>query len=90
MTVKNPDGKEIGNLVVEIMEDSDRKPTNNYWLTFVPKVSQTYPACADVITDEYSELDFADGEKVWNYSKPIIGIGKNGQPVTIDSWGEKK
>lgn len=29
-------------------------------------------------------------DKSWNYTKPIVGIDENGQPVTIDSWGEKK
>jgi hypothetical protein len=25
----------------------------------------------------------------WNYTKPIIGLDENGQPITIDSWGKK-
>ena len=28
--------------------------------------------------------------KVWNYARPILGLDENGQPITIDSWGEKK
>ena len=46
-------------------------------------------AFEDWIT-ESGELDFADGEKVWSHSRPIIGMGENGQPMIYDSWGEKK
>jgi hypothetical protein len=24
----------------------------------------------------------------WNYTKPIVGLDENGQPITIDSWAK--
>ena len=28
--------------------------------------------------------------KAWNYARPILGLDENGQPITVDSWGENK
>lgn len=29
-----------------------------------------------------------DNCPIWKYTKPIIGLDENGQPITIDSWGK--
>lgn len=29
-------------------------------------------------------------QEEWHYTKPIVGIDDNGQPITVDSWNKKE